>query len=108
MKERILIIDDNFKLCKRLARNFEQRDYNPLYATSGKEALSLLSKQQIDIVLLDMMLGEENGLDMRSTWESRKIAHTPPPFSPVSVGGFKEFRPLSHNEKRVCAYMGGL
>ncbi len=64
MQKRILIIDDNFKLCKSLARNFEQRGYHCVFATQEGEALSLFSKQAANLVLLDMMLGEKNGLDV--------------------------------------------
>ncbi len=64
MKATILIIDDNVKWCKSLAQNFEQRGYHTCYATTGKEAHGILLKHAIHLVLLDVMIGEENGIDV--------------------------------------------
>ena len=64
MKNKILIIDDNVKLCKGLAQNFEQLGYQSFYAITGKEALGLFSKQHIHVVLLDIMLNGENGVNV--------------------------------------------
>ncbi len=66
MKATILIIDDNVKWCKSLAQNFAQRGYLPMYATTGTEAHGILARTAIDLVLLDIMLGEENGVDVLS------------------------------------------
>ncbi len=62
MMPAILIIDDNVKWCKSLAQNFESRGYHVFFATSGKDALTLLANHHVHIILLDIMLGEENGL----------------------------------------------
>ena len=64
MKRRILVIDDKVKICQSLAQNFDQRGYHTFYATSGKKAFQLFSKHPISVVLLDIMLGEENGIDV--------------------------------------------
>ena len=60
----ILVIDDNVKVCKSLAQNFEHLGYRTVIATSGKEALAAFSAGRIDVVLLDIMLGEESGIDV--------------------------------------------
>jgi DNA-binding NtrC family response regulator len=64
MKKTILIIDDKVKLCETLARTFDQLGYQTFYATNGKDAVRLFSQLQIHGVLLDIMLGEENGIDV--------------------------------------------
>ena len=64
MKKTILIIDDKVKLCKTLSQTFEQLGYDTLYATTGQEAIELFSQHPIHVVLLDIMLGEENGIDV--------------------------------------------
>src|SRR5512136_1735958 len=64
MEGTILIIDDKLKVCKSLAQNFEQRGYQTLYATNGPEALGLFARQMIHTVLLDIMLGDESGLEI--------------------------------------------
>jgi two-component system, NtrC family, response regulator AtoC len=60
----VLIIDDKIKICQSLSRNFDQRGYHPFYATSGLCAIKIAKKERIDAVLLDIMLGEENGIDV--------------------------------------------
>jgi DNA-binding NtrC family response regulator len=60
----ILIIDDKIKVCKSLAQNFEHLDYRTLIATNSREALTAFSASRADVVLLDIMLGEESGIDL--------------------------------------------
>ncbi|HVO39093.1 MAG TPA: sigma-54 dependent transcriptional regulator, partial [Spirochaetia bacterium] len=55
---------DKEKLCKSLALNFEHVGHSALYATNGAQALSMISSTKIDVVLLDIMLGEESGIDV--------------------------------------------
>ena len=64
MKKTILIVDDKIKLCETLAQTFDQLGYHSLYALNGKDAIALFAKQSIHVVLLDVMLGEENGMDI--------------------------------------------
>jgi two-component system response regulator AtoC len=64
MKKTILIIDDKVKLCETLAHTFAHLGYQPFYATNGPEALDLFAQHPIHVVLLDIMLGEENGIDV--------------------------------------------
>jgi len=64
MKRNILVIDDKVKICQSLAQNFDQRGYQTFYTTTGKEAIHFFSKQAINVVLLDIMLGEENGIEV--------------------------------------------
>jgi len=64
MKKTILIVDDKVKLCISLAQNFEHLEYHTVIATGGKEALAAFSGGGIDVVLLDIMLGKESGIDL--------------------------------------------
>lgn len=64
MKAHLLIVDDNAKLVKSLAQNFTQRGYQPLTATNRADALRLFADQAVQVVLLDIMLGEESGIEV--------------------------------------------
>jgi DNA-binding NtrC family response regulator len=64
METRILIVDDKEKLCSSLARNFEHLGYRAETATCGREALGSFAAKGADVVLLDVMLGEESGIDV--------------------------------------------
>jgi DNA-binding NtrC family response regulator len=61
---RLLIVDDNTKLCNSLSRNFIQYEYGCLTAQNSAAALRIFLNNEIDLVLLDVRLGEENGLDL--------------------------------------------
>lgn len=63
-KSSILVIDDKEKLCKSLAWNFEHVGYKAFYSTNGQQALGVFSGNRIDVVLLDVMLAEESGIDI--------------------------------------------
>ena len=64
MKRNILVIDDKIKICQSLAQNFDQRGYQTFFETTEEKALALFSKYAINVVLLDIMLGEQNGLEV--------------------------------------------
>jgi len=64
MKYSVLIIDDNIKICRSLARNLEQYGYKSHTACSGMDAIRLVSEKKMDIVLLDIVLENESGLDI--------------------------------------------
>lgn len=64
MEKGLLIIDDNSQLCQTLAQNFARCGYRAWYATNRQEARQIIARQRIQAVLLDMMLGEDDGLDL--------------------------------------------
>jgi DNA-binding NtrC family response regulator len=67
MNYEILIIDDNIKICTSLLRNFSQLGYKTHYATNSKEAYSLMIGNSISVILLDIVLGEEDGIEVFRT-----------------------------------------
>jgi two-component system response regulator AtoC len=67
MVNTILIVDDNIRLCKSLARNFGRFGYKCLTATTKQAAVDTYRQNSIDVVLLDIVLGEYNGLDLLDT-----------------------------------------
>ena len=58
----ILIIDDNVQLSKSLAQNFNQLGYKSYLAKNSKEAIDTFSNNAIGAVLLDIRLGEDDGI----------------------------------------------
>ena len=60
----VLIVDDRIRLCESLAASLTERGYHCLSASSGEKALSRFKTEGADAILLDIMLGEENGLDL--------------------------------------------
>ena len=64
MKGKILIVDDQVKVYKSLARNFQHLGYHTIHATTGQEAIERFSEDSAHVVLLDIMLGKEHGIDV--------------------------------------------
>jgi DNA-binding NtrC family response regulator len=64
MKTTVLIVDDNPRLCQSLARNFEDVGMRTACAAGKAEALALFAGPGISAVLLDIMVGEESGIDI--------------------------------------------
>ncbi len=60
---KLLIVDDEASICDSLEFALEE-DYKVYIAQNPTDALSLLDKHDIDITLLDLKLGEYNGMDL--------------------------------------------
>ena len=73
MKKTILIVDDQIKLYKTLDRNFKHLGYHTLYAKNGEEALTCFSTNHVHVVLLDLRLEQENGIDVLKQLLQRQL-----------------------------------
>ncbi|MBT0665670.1 sigma-54 dependent transcriptional regulator [Geobacter pelophilus] len=62
--EKILIIDDEPFIRENVERILGEDGYQVLSAADGTTARELVSAEEIDLVLLDLNLGKENGLDV--------------------------------------------
>ncbi len=61
----ILIVDDEKNILKSLSLELHQSEgYNVLTASSGIEALELLAGNDVDLVMLDVIMPEINGIDV--------------------------------------------
>ncbi len=58
----IMVADDDKDIVEVLTRILEQEDYHIYQASNGIEALEILQKQEIQLVLLDVMMPKMNGL----------------------------------------------
>jgi serine/threonine protein kinase/CheY-like chemotaxis protein len=60
----VLVVDDNAENLDLLSRRLARRGYTVLTASGGRAALTLLAQQTVDIILLDIMMPDVNGLDV--------------------------------------------
>ena len=60
-KSKILVVDDEPRMCDSLKFLLSSQDYQICTATSGQEALDLLSGEEFDIAILDMVLPDMDG-----------------------------------------------
>jgi CheY-like chemotaxis protein len=60
----ILVVDDNSENLRLLCGILEGYEYQTAMAKSGKDAIKFLEKEAADLVLLDIMMPEEDGLEV--------------------------------------------
>lgn len=66
MSKTILIVDDEVQILKALIRAFLDSNYEVLTAESGKEALDILSSNEIDMIISDMRMPNMDGYQLLS------------------------------------------
>lgn len=73
---KILIVDDELPICQILRKILTANGYLTEEVNSGKEALKLFSENSFDLVLLDLMLLDMDGLEVATKMISLK-PHVP-------------------------------
>ncbi|MES0490055.1 MAG: response regulator [Leptospirales bacterium] len=66
-KSMILIVDDTPKNIQVLATILNENGYGVKAATGGKEALDMVDKSPVDLILLDIMMPEMDGFEVCTT-----------------------------------------
>ncbi len=61
---RILVVDDTAQNVKLLRDVLTAKGYSALSAASGKEALAILERERVDLVLLDVVMPEMSGYEV--------------------------------------------
>ncbi|MDC7126568.1 MAG: response regulator transcription factor [Spirochaetales bacterium] len=67
MGRQILVVEDNGRLRKFIASNLEKEGYSVIEAESGKAAFNILKDLIPDLILLDLKLGDYDGIDILKT-----------------------------------------
>ncbi|WP_040678245.1 response regulator [Rhizobium mesoamericanum] len=71
----ILVVDDDPRIRQMLRRYFEHEGYKITCVSNGKEMRSSLATRPFDIVLLDLVLPDQDGIDL--TREIRSTSNVP-------------------------------
>lgn len=58
---RVLLVEDEEKMRELIKISFKKENFETIEASDGKQALDLFKKNQVDIVILDIMLPEIDG-----------------------------------------------
>jgi DNA-binding response OmpR family regulator len=72
LHKRILVVDDDPSVREMLARVLTVEGYQAFPARDGNEALGIVSKQRIDLVLLDLNLPGQDGWEILSNLTVRQ------------------------------------
>ena len=72
----ILVCEDDFAIKTMISTKLKQENYSVYTVQNGQEALNLMEKQQIDLVISDIMMPEMDGYEFVQTL--RETKHTLP------------------------------
>ncbi len=102
MKKKILLVDDEEDLLMLIGKKIGKWDYDVLAASSGKEAIDIVANKDPDIVILDYMMPDMDGLETLK--EIRKIAKKNIPV--IMFTAFPDKRSIDEGKALgVCAYI---
>lgn len=80
----VLVVDDDEQIRKLLRSLIEPENIEVLEAENGKKAIALYKEQRIDLVLLDIIMPEMEGIE---TIIKMKTINPQVPFIGISGGG---------------------
>lgn len=75
MQAKILIVDDDTELCGLLKEYFETEGFRVRVANNGRDGLDEARRPGVDLIVLDIMMPELNGMDVLK--ELRKESRLP-------------------------------
>jgi DNA-binding response OmpR family regulator len=84
---RVLIVDDEVNIRKLYKSELEDEGYEVVTAASGAEALHILRDSAPDLVILDIKLEQENGLDFL-----RHLMEIRPSISVILNSGYSTYK----------------
>lgn len=64
MAERILVVDDERPIAEILKYNLEREGYEVLLAFDGEEALNTALREELDLIVLDIMMPKRDGYEV--------------------------------------------
>ena len=70
----LLVVEDHLSLLASLKTGLEQESYSVLTATSGVEALTIVRREPLDAILLDLQLPDGDGLNTLRTIREMGLA----------------------------------
>ena len=77
-REKILIVEDDKNISKLVRYNLEKAGYECLAVFSAKEAFGVLDREQVDLVVLDIMLPDMDGFEVcRSLKQDNRFKNIP-------------------------------
>ncbi|MGF6935783.1 two-component system OmpR family response regulator [Paraburkholderia sp. UCT70] len=73
-RARILLIEDDIKIAGETTNALEKRGFNVTHAATGSQGLTLATTGRFDVIVLDRMLPEIDGLSLLATFRNVGLA----------------------------------
>jgi len=87
MKQHILVVDDEAPILDLLSAYFKKHGYEVSSASNATEAMRLINEKALDLVVLDVLLADTDGLEILGRI---KVAHPKLPVIIMTGIGFDE------------------
>lgn len=71
--KKIIIVEDEINIAKLIKETLDLKNYMSMIAFDGKEALEIIEKENISLVILDVMIPEINGFEVMEKVRDKKI-----------------------------------
>ncbi|HXG51828.1 MAG TPA: HDOD domain-containing protein [candidate division Zixibacteria bacterium] len=88
----ILVVEDHGSLCDMLGLFFMRHSYHVRTASNGEEAIDILAKEEIGLVLLDLMLPRVDGFAVLKWMREKRPTGAAPYVIVVSAGASEKDR----------------
>ncbi|MBW2580950.1 MAG: response regulator, partial [Deltaproteobacteria bacterium] len=76
-KTKILVVDDEVKICRNVEKILAKDDYDVSYASSADEALGKMAKESYSLLISDIIMPGMNGLEflklVKNQWPLTKV-----------------------------------
>ncbi|MEJ2041468.1 MAG: response regulator, partial [Desulfosarcinaceae bacterium] len=95
----ILCVDDEPNILQALKRLLRREGYRMLTATSGKEALEILSKEEIHLIISDQRMPEMNGTEFLA-----QVKHAYPDVLRVILTGYTDVDSITESINKGHIY----
>jgi DNA-binding NtrC family response regulator len=86
---RVLIIDDDAPIRDVLRQLFNREGYETIEAGDGREGVQYSQAASIDVIILDMLLPEQNGLEV-----IRELREVDPAVPIIAISGYGHIGPV--------------
>jgi two-component system, OmpR family, alkaline phosphatase synthesis response regulator PhoP len=73
MSQKILVVEDEVSISTLLQFNLEQAGFNVITANDGKNGLELAESENPDLIILDLMLPEMDGLEVCKQLRTKQL-----------------------------------
>lgn len=64
MAKKILLVDDEELIIRSIGKLLKKQGYDVLMASSGEEAIAIVQKEVINLVVLDVRMPQMNGIEV--------------------------------------------
>src|SRR3989338_11046379 len=71
--KKVLIVEDDKDFLWILRQNFDNQDFEVVYAENGEDGLALAEKEKPDLIIVDILMPKMDGIEMAKKLKEKRI-----------------------------------